>query len=76
MLATILRSSTHTWHHINLQGEFDFSEVGPLKLRSTWKPYCNLICLKAFVADNEPLLIMRIYVIKLSRRIAPSGDTQ
>ena len=26
LLATILRSSTHTWHHINLQGEYDFSE--------------------------------------------------
>ena len=43
---------------------------------STWKPYCNLICLKAFVADNEPLLIMRIYVIKLSRRIAPAAGLQ
>lgn len=28
LLTTILHSSTHTWHHINLQGEYDFS--GPL----------------------------------------------
>lgn len=26
LLRTILRSSTHTWHHINLSGEYDFSE--------------------------------------------------
>jgi TnpA family transposase len=27
LLTTILRSSTHTWHHINLQGEYDFSDL-------------------------------------------------
>lgn len=26
LLRTILHSSTHTWHHINLGGEYDFSE--------------------------------------------------
>ncbi|WP_460934715.1 Tn3 family transposase [Spirosoma humi] len=26
LLKTILSSSTHMWHHINLQGEYDFSE--------------------------------------------------
>ncbi len=26
LLKTILRSSTHTWHHINLGGEYDFSD--------------------------------------------------
>ena len=26
LLKTILQSSTHTWHHINLAGEYDFSE--------------------------------------------------
>ena len=26
LLKTILRSSTHTWHHINLVGEYDFSD--------------------------------------------------
>ena len=29
LLATILTSSTHTWHHINLQGEYDFSDDIP-----------------------------------------------
>ena len=29
LLATILTSSTHTWHHINLQGEYDFSDDMP-----------------------------------------------
>lgn len=27
LLRTILRSSTHTWHYINLQGEYDFSDL-------------------------------------------------
>jgi len=27
LLKTILQSSTHTWHHINLAGEYDFSEL-------------------------------------------------
>ena len=27
LLKTILHSSTHTWHHINLGGEYDFSEL-------------------------------------------------
>ncbi|WP_019991028.1 Tn3 family transposase [Rudanella lutea] len=26
LLTTILQSSTHTWHHINLAGEYDFSD--------------------------------------------------
>ncbi|WP_229365765.1 transposase [Fibrisoma montanum] len=26
LLGTILKSSTHTWHHINLGGEYDFSD--------------------------------------------------
>ena len=26
LLKTILKSSTHTWHHINLGGEYDFSD--------------------------------------------------
>lgn len=26
LLSAILHSNTHTWHHINLQGEYDFSE--------------------------------------------------
>lgn len=26
LLKTILQSSTHTWHHINLAGEYDFSD--------------------------------------------------
>jgi TnpA family transposase len=26
LLKTILKSSTHTWHHINLAGEYDFSD--------------------------------------------------
>jgi hypothetical protein len=26
LLTTILKSSTHTWHHINLAGEYDFSD--------------------------------------------------
>lgn len=26
LLRTILKSSTHTWHHINLAGEYDFSD--------------------------------------------------
>ncbi|WP_345248337.1 hypothetical protein [Nibrella saemangeumensis] len=25
-MRTILKSSTHTWHHINLVGEYDFSD--------------------------------------------------
>jgi hypothetical protein len=29
LLATILTSSTHTWHHINLPGEYDFSDDMP-----------------------------------------------
>ncbi len=29
LLDTILRSNTHTWHHINLQGEYDFSDDSP-----------------------------------------------
>jgi len=31
LLRTILRTSTHTWHHINLGGEYDFSEPAQLK---------------------------------------------
>lgn len=31
LLTTILRTSTHTWHHINLQGEYDFSESAPVE---------------------------------------------
>lgn len=27
LLKTILQSSTHTWHHINLAGKYDFSEL-------------------------------------------------
>lgn len=27
LLKTILKSSTHTWHHINLGGEYDFSDM-------------------------------------------------
>ena len=27
LLKTILQSSTHTWRHINLAGEYDFSEL-------------------------------------------------
>ncbi|MFD2934728.1 Tn3 family transposase [Spirosoma flavum] len=27
LLKTTLQSSTHTWHHINLAGEYDFSEL-------------------------------------------------
>ncbi|MFD2572449.1 Tn3 family transposase [Spirosoma soli] len=30
LLATILKSSTHTWHHINLSGEYDFSDPAQL----------------------------------------------
>lgn len=31
LLAIILTSSTHTWHHINQQGKYDFSEdISPL----------------------------------------------
>ena len=26
----VLRSNTHTWHHVNLQGEYDFSEESPM----------------------------------------------
>lgn len=26
LLRAILRTNTHTWHHVNLQGEYDFSE--------------------------------------------------
>lgn len=29
LLKAILHSNTHTWHHINLQGEYDFSEDSP-----------------------------------------------
>lgn len=28
LLKTILKSSTHTWHHVNLGGEYDFSNSG------------------------------------------------
>ena len=28
LLKTILKSSTHTWHHVNLGGEYDFSDSG------------------------------------------------
>lgn len=30
LLRAILGSNTHTWHHINLQGEYDFSEDSPI----------------------------------------------
>jgi len=30
LLRTILKSSTHTWHHINMGGEYDFSAPAPL----------------------------------------------
>ncbi|NBB23083.1 Tn3 family transposase [Runella sp. CRIBMP] len=26
LLRTILQSSTHSWHHINLRGEYDFTD--------------------------------------------------
>lgn len=32
LLNAILRSNTHTWHHINLQGEYDFSEDSPARV--------------------------------------------
>ncbi len=32
LLGSILRSNTHTWHHINLQGEYDFSEDSPVTI--------------------------------------------
>ena len=28
LLKAILKSSTHTWHHVNLGGEYDFSDSG------------------------------------------------
>ncbi|GAB3742010.1 Tn3-like element ISSod9 family transposase [Spirosoma lituiforme] len=30
LLEVILQTNTHTWHHINLQGEYDFSDDSPL----------------------------------------------
>jgi TnpA family transposase len=34
LLGTILKSSTHTWHHINLGGEYDFTD--PTQLVQTF----------------------------------------
>lgn len=36
LLKTILHSSTHTWHHINLQGEYDFPEQRASKAPFDW----------------------------------------
>jgi TnpA family transposase len=36
LLKTILSSSTHTWHHINLQGEYDFSEPPTSEIPFDW----------------------------------------
>jgi len=30
LLEAILQTNTHTWHHINLQDEYDFSDNSPL----------------------------------------------
>ncbi|MBR8838091.1 MAG: Tn3 family transposase [Stigonema ocellatum SAG 48.90 = DSM 106950] len=30
LLEAILQTNTHTWHHVNLQGEYDFSDDSPL----------------------------------------------
>ena len=32
LLRVILASNTHTWHHINLQGEYDFLEDSPANI--------------------------------------------
>ena len=38
LLEAILHTNTHTWHHINLQGEYDFSDDSPL---SSLKSYSH-----------------------------------
>ncbi len=42
LLKTILHSSTHTWHHINLQGEYDFSEPPSSEAPFDWDALLHL----------------------------------
>ncbi|MFD2574143.1 hypothetical protein ACFSUS_26135 [Spirosoma soli] len=37
LLATILKSSTHTWHHINLSGEYVFLTQLNWRISSIYK---------------------------------------
>ena len=54
LLRTILKSSTHTWHHINLAGEYDFSEETVPAVQFDLKALLNLPLVRPRSKRNDP----------------------
>ena len=48
LLKTILKSSTHTWHHINLAGEYDFSDGTISPAVFDWKALMDFQLIRPF----------------------------
>jgi TnpA family transposase len=54
LLQTILKSSTHTWHHINLAGEYDFSDETMPPVQFDLKALLNLPLVRPQSKRNDP----------------------
>ncbi len=54
LLRTILKSSTHTWHHINLAGEYDFSDETVPPVQFDLRALLNLPLVRPPSKRNPP----------------------